>query len=100
MKHFHKEEVRHWITEYGFEECSTTVIGLPCQYEASLWSNSGLYTTWVGVDFTNQLVHIYKEYICGGEVLRETIDVSYVDTEDEKDFMTALDNLVDRYRKD
>jgi hypothetical protein len=100
MKYFHREEQKHWITEYGFEECTATVVGLPCQYEACLWHNSGLYNTWVGVDFNKQLVHIYKEYLSGGEIVRETIDVSYVDTEDEHSFMTELDALVEKYLAD
>lgn len=97
MKHFHIKEPRHWIQDYGFDECDKTVIGLPCQYETCLYTESGLYCVWVGVDFKKQLVHIYKEFECGGEVARDTIDVSYVDTEESYDFMIELDALIDEY---
>jgi hypothetical protein len=97
MKYFHIKESKHWITNYGFEECDKTVIGLTCQYEKYLPSESGLYTVWVGVDFKRQLVHIYVEYGCGGEVAKETIDFSYVDTEEEYDFMTELDTIISKY---
>lgn len=97
MKYFHTKNPRHWIQDYDFDECNKTVIGLPCQYEACLHSNSGLYCIWVGVHFNRQLVHIYVEYNCGGEVAQETIDVSYVDVEEKHDFMIELDALVDEY---
>ena len=97
MKYFHREGQKHWITAYGFEEYTKTVVGLPCQYEACLQHSSGLYNIWVGVDFNKQLVHIYKEYDIGGEIARETIDVSYVDTEEEHDFMVELDTLISKY---
>ena len=97
MKYFHIKESRHWITEYGFEECSKTAVGLPCQYEIYMPSKSGLYSIWVGVNFKRQLVHIYVEYNCGSEVARDIIDVSYVDTEEEYDFMVELDTLVSKY---
>ena len=100
MKHFHKKDRRHWITTYGFEEDTKTVIGLPCQYETCLHSNSGIYCVWVGVDFNKQLVHIYVEYSCGGEVSRETLDFSYVDTDEEYDFMIELDTIISKYVED
>lgn len=97
MKYFHIKEPRHWITDYGFEECDKTVIGLSCQYEKYLPSESGLYSVWVGVDFRRRLVHIYVEYDCGGEVARETFDVSYTDTEEECIFMPELEALIEKY---
>ena len=100
MKYFHIKAPRHWITEYGFEECNKTAIGLPCQYEIWLPSESGLYRVNVGVDFKRQLVHIYVEYNCGGEVLRETIDFSHVDTEESYDFMIELDTVIAKYMED
>lgn len=100
MKHFHKTDKSHWITSYGFTEETETVIGLPCQYEKCITSESGLYNTWVGVDFNKRLVHIYVEYECGGEVSRATIDVSYVDVDDEYNFMQELDNIIDMYVED
>ena len=69
-------------------------------YEKCITSESGLYNTWVGVDFDKRLVHIYVEYECGGEVNRATIDVSYVDVDDEYDFMQELDNIIDMYVED
>lgn len=100
MKHFHKTGSRHWITSYGFTEETKTVIGLQCQYEKCITSESGLYTTWVGIDFNKCLVHVYVEYECGGEVNRATINVSYVDVEEEYDFMQELDNIIDMYVED
>lgn len=100
MKYFHIKEPRHWIMEWGFEECSKTVIGLPCQYEICLPSESGLYRIWVGIDFKRQLVHIYVEFNCGGEVAKETIDVSYADIEEEHDFMEELDILISKYMEE
>ena len=100
MKVFHCNNHRHWIQDYGFDECNRTVIGIPCQYETCVHSKSDLYCIWVGVDFNKQLVHIYVEYNCGGEVSRETIDFSYVDTEEEYDFMVELDEIVSRYVED
>ncbi len=97
MKVFHKKGSKHWLQDYGFDECNRTVIGLPCQYETCVHSASDLYCIWVGVDFNKQLVHIYIEYDCGGEVSKETIDFSYVDTEDEYDFMVELDEIVSIY---
>lgn len=97
MKYFHKEGHKHWIIKYGFEECSKTVIGLPCQYETSMPTNSGLYYIWIGIDFNKQLAHIYIEYDCGGELFRTSIDLSYIDTEDESELMTELDKLIDTY---
>ena len=100
MKHFHKTDTSHWITSYGFTEETRTVIGLPCQYEKCITSESGLYNTWVGIDFNNRLVHIYVEYECGGEVNRATIDFSYVDVDEEYDFMIELDTIIDTYMED
>ena len=97
MKYFHIKEPKHWIVDYGFEECSKTVTGLSCQYEIYLASKSGLYSIWVGVDFKKQLVNLYVEYNCGGEVARETIDFSYVDTDEEYDFMIELDTVISKY---
>ena len=37
------------------------------------------------------------EYECGGEVNKATIDVSYVDVDEEYDFMKELDNIIDIY---
>lgn len=45
MKHFHKTDRSHWITSYGFTPETKTVIGLPCQYEKYVTSESDLYTT-------------------------------------------------------
>ena len=101
MEVFHKDSrVRHWIQDYGFEETSKTVVGLPCQYETCVHSKSGLYCIWVGVDFNKCLVHIYVEYNCGGEVSRNTIDFSYVDVDEEYDFMIELDTIVSGYVED
>ena len=100
MKHFHKTDTSHWITSYGFTEETKTVIGLPCQYEKCITSESGLYNTWVGVDFNKRLVHIYVEYECGGEVNMVTIDFSNVDMDEECDFMTELDAIIDMYMED
>ena len=97
MKHFHKTDKSHWIISYGFTAETKTVIGLPCQYEKCITSESGLYNIWVGVDFNKRLVHIYVEYKCGGEVHKATIDVSYVDMYEEYDFMQELDNIIDMY---
>ena len=97
MKVFHRNNHRHWIQDYGFDECNRTVIGIPCQYETCVHSKSDLYCIWVGVDFNKQLVHIYVEYACGGEVERDTLDFSYVDTEEEHDFMIELDTIVNEY---
>ena len=97
MKYFHIKDPKHWITDYGFEEETKTVVSLPCQYEICLPSESGLYRIWVGVDFKRQLAHIYVEYNCGGEVAKETIDLSYVDTEEADDFMTELDTIISKY---
>ena len=97
MKHFHKTNPCHWITSYGFTKETKSVIGLPCQYERRITSKSSLYCTWIAIDFNNRLVHIYVEYDCGGEVSRATIDVSYVDVDDEYDFMNELDSIVEPY---
>lgn len=100
MKHFHKKEYKHWITNYGFEEDNKSIDGLPCQYEILMHSNS-CRPVWVAVDFNKQLVHIVKELdSLARNVLRETIDVSYTDTEEEYDFMIELDTLVDKYMED
>lgn len=99
MKYFHLEEPKHWITNYGFEECNKTVIGLPCQYETCLSTNSGLYDLWIGIDFNSLLAHIYIEYYCGGEIYRGEIDLSNIDVEDESEFMEELDTLIDEYMK-
>lgn len=100
MKHFHKTNNKHWITSYGFTEETKTVIGLPCQYEKCITSESSLYNIWVGVDFNKRLVHVYVEYECGGEVNRATINVNYVDVDDEYDFMSELDTIIDAYMGD
>lgn len=100
MKHLHKTDTSHWITSYGFTEETKTVSGLPCQYEKCITSESGLYNTWVGVDFNKRLVHIYVEYECGGEVNMATIDFSNVDMDEECDFMTELDAIIDMYMED
>lgn len=97
MKNFHITCTHHWIMDYGFERTDGTCIGLPCQYEMCMQSETGLYNIWVGVDFKKAQVHIYVEYECGGEVARETIDVSHVDAEEERSFMTVLDAIVDKY---
>jgi hypothetical protein len=97
MKYFHKKDSKHWIESYGFEECSTTVVGLPCQYEKCLSTASKLFCVWVGVDFRTQQVHIYFEYDCGGEVTRGTVDVGHVDIEDEYAFMTELETIIEKY---
>ena len=73
---------------------------MPCQYEKCITSESGLYNTWVGVDFNKQLVHIYVEYECGGEVNIATIDFSNVDVDEEYDFMQELDAIIDMYMED
>lgn len=100
MKYFHIKEPKHWVMNYGFEECSKTILGLPCQYEICLPSKSGRYCTWVGIDFNKQLVHIYVEYKWSIAVSKDTIDFSYVDTEEEFDFMTELDTVVGKYMED
>ena len=101
MEVFHKDSrVRHWIQDYGFEETSKTVIGLPCQYETCVHSKSGLYCIWVGVDFDNLLVHLYVEYDCGGEVNRDTISLEDIDVDDEEAFMSKLEDMISRYVED
>ena len=100
MEVFHKINPEHWILSYGFEEKPKTVVGIPCQYETCVKSKSGLYHIWVGVDFNKQLVHIYQEYNCGGEVSRKTFDFSYVDVDEEYDFMIELDTIVSGYVED
>lgn len=98
MKVFHKDcGGRHWIQDYGFMPDTRTVIGLPCQYETCVHSKSGVYCIWVGVDFDNLIAHIYVEYDCGGEVSRDTIDLSNIDVEDEDEFMEVLDDIINDY---
>ena len=97
MKYFYKKESKHWIEDYGFEKCIKTITGLPCQYEISLPTNSGLYYLWIGIDFDSLQAHIYLEYCCGGEVYSGDIDLSDIDVEDESEFMTELDKLIDEY---
>ena len=101
MEVFHKKtNPEHWILSYGFNEKIKTFIGLPCQYEICVESKSKLFNVWVGVDFKRQLIHIYREYECGGEVNRKTYDFSNVDIEDEYTFMTELDAVVHNYVED
>lgn len=101
MEVFHKIiNPEHWILSYGFTEKIKTVIGLPCQYEICVESKSKLFNVWVGVDFKKRLVHIYREYECGGEVNRKTYDFSTVDVDEEYDFMIELDTIVSNYVND
>jgi hypothetical protein len=100
MKYFYKKEHRHWIQDYGFEEETKTVIGLPCQYERCVYSESDLYCIWIGIDFDNLLVHLYVEYECGGEVSRDTISLEDVDIDDEQEFMSKLEAMISRYMED
>jgi hypothetical protein len=100
MEVFHKVNPEHWILSYGFNEKSKTVIGLPCQYEICIESKSKLFNVRVGVDFKKRLVHIYREYNCGGEVNRKTYDFSTVDVDEESDFMKELDAIVNIYVDD
>jgi hypothetical protein len=100
MEVFHKVNPEHWILSYGFSEKSKTVIGLPCQYEICIESKSKLFNVRVGVDFKKRLVHIYREYNCGGEVNRKTYDFSTVDVDEESDFMKELDAIVNIYVDD
>ena len=100
MRYFHKKEHKHWIMDYGFEEETKTVIGLPCQYEKCICSKSGLYCIWIGVDFDNLLVHLYVEYDCGGEVSRDAISLEDIDMDDENAFMQALEDMISMYVED
>lgn len=100
MRYFHKKEHRHWLINYGFEEETKTVVGLPCQYEKCICSKSGLYCIWVGVDLNNLLVHLYVEYDCGGEVSRETQSLEDIDVDDEYGFMRALEDMISSYVED
>ena len=100
MEVFHKVNPEHWILSYGFNEKSKTVIGLPCQYEICVESKSKLFNVWVAVDFNKRLVHIYREYNCGGEVNIKTYDFSNVDVDEEYDFMIELDTIVNDYVED
>lgn len=100
MEVFHKVNPEHWILSYGFNEKPKTVIGLPCQYEICVESKSKLFNVWVGVDFKRQLVHIYREYNCGGKVNEKTYDFSTVDVDEESDFMRELDTIVQIYVND
>ena len=98
MKVFHKEYAhRHWLEDYGFDKCSRTVLGQPCQYETCVHSNDGLYCIWVGVNFNALEVYIYVEYECGGEVYRDTIDISDIDVDSEDTFIQVLDDTVSYY---
>lgn len=94
MRYFHKKEHKHWIMDYGFQEETETVVGLPCQYETCICSKSSLYYIWVGVDFDNLLVHLYIEYECGGEVSRDTISLEDIDVNNENAFMQALADMI------
>ena len=100
MEVFHKVNPEHWILSYGFNEKIKTVIGLPCQYEICVESKSKLFNVWVGIDFKKRLVHIYREYECGGEINRKTYDFSTVDMDEEYDFMIELDTIVSSYVND
>ena len=86
--------------EANFNEKIKTVIGLPCQYEICVESKSKLFNVWVGVDFKKRLVHIYREYNCGGKVNEKTYDFSTVDVDEESDFMRELDTIVKIYVND
>ena len=98
MKIFHKRNLNHWILEYGFNEEYQTVIGIPCQYETCLAYST--YNLWVGIDFHKRLVHIYQEYECGGEISRRTFNFSHVDMDNEYDFITELDTIVNEYMEE
>lgn len=100
MEVFRKINPEHWILSYGFNEKTKTVIGLPCQYEICVESKSKLFNVWVGVDFKKRLVHIYREYNCGGKVNEKTYDFSTVDVDEESDFMRELDTIVKTYVND
>lgn len=100
MKVFYKINPEHWILSYGFEEKPKTVVGIPCQYEICIESNSKIFNVWVGIDFKKRLVHIYREYNCGGEVNRKTYDFGTIDVEEESDFMRELDTIVSLYVND
>ena len=97
MQVFRKLNPKHWILDYGFEEKSKTVIGIPCQYETCVESKSGLYNIWVGIDFNKYLVHIYEEYNCGGKISNRTFDFCNIDVDEEYDFMIELDTIVSKY---
>ena len=98
MKVFHKEyEHRHWLEDYGFDKCARTVLGQPCQYETCVHSKDDLYCIWVGVNFDALEVYIYVEYECGGEVYRDTLDISDINVGNESKFMQMLDDEVSRY---
>ena len=98
MKHFSKQEPsRHWITQYGFSNEFSSVIGLHCQYETCIHSDNNLYCLWLSIDFARSEAHVYVEYDCGGEVSRDTINLSHIDINDESILMPILDEIVDEY---
>lgn len=98
MKVFHKNyEHRHWLEDYGFDKCSRTVLSQPCQYETCVHSNDDLYCIWVGVNFDALEVYIYVEYECGGEVHRDTLDISDINIGNEEALMQVLDDAVSYY---
>lgn len=96
LKIFH-DGTRHWILKYGFREETTTIVGLKCQYETCYEREDGLYTIWIGVDFESLELHLYLEYSCGGEIARNTFDISDIDVDNEETCIKAIDDLVYDY---
>ena len=100
MKHFQKREYKHWITEYNFEECLRSIDGETCQYEIHTHAKSG-WPVWIAVDFEGLLVYVVKEVdYFAYNIVRETIDISNWNVDNEEAFMSQLDEAVDKYLED